>query len=119
MMKPRQRWISTRAHDLDEGQAATGSSSSAAVSTGVGSRPGRRNAAATAPARHSRPTTMQAVDIADMNESWNAATSCGSRPATDWATPTESCARVTTDPGSAPKAPDARCAPNTEEKIEP
>ena len=42
-----------------------------------------------------------------------------SRPATDWATPTESCARVTTDPGSAPKAPDARCAPNTEEKIEP
>src|SRR4029077_16456605 len=43
----------------------------------------------------------------------------GSCTVTVWATPTESCARVSSEPGSVPKAPDARCEPNTEENTEP
>src|SRR4051812_2559242 len=93
--------------------------SSATGSTGAGRRPGRRNAAATAAARQRSPTTTQAADIADMNQSWNADSSRGSCPATTWATPTESWARPTPEPGSAENAPAARCEPNTDEKTEP
>src|SRR5580765_6430861 len=82
-------------------------------------RPGSRNAAATAPTRHSSPTTVHATLIPARNESWNAVTRRGSWAATDCATPTESWARSSTSPGRAAYDPEARCAPNTEAKTEP